>query len=493
MSSTIHDLWPFVVLFASVAFIIVSISLLRLHAFLALILAAIFAGVLGSFYPDATIDPLTGLAVIPSLAEVIGLVMNGFGRTAGGVAVSIGLASIIGMAMMESGAADKVVRRFLGLFGEKYAGLALLAATYILSVPIFFDTMFMLMAPLAKALRLRTGKDYLLYVLCVCCGGVITHSLTVPHPGPIAMVDNLKLDVGFSILAGIAAGIIPALIGYLVASKMNRHWNVPLRETPGSNLADLQEQVNKPDHELPGFALSMIPIILPIVLISLSSMMKVLVPVGADLSELSLVAALGGPDSFTSIRNGIDFIGDKNIALFIGTFIALAILASQRGFGRAQIEKKIAPALETAGIIILITSAGGAFGSMIKNVGVGAAVEKLASSLGVSLILVAYVLALILRVAQGSATVAMLTASAIVYPMTQNAALPYHPMYLFLAIGFAAFSAPWMNDSGFWTVARLSGLTEKETLKSFSVMLTLVSAAGLTVTWIASTLLPFAG
>jgi gluconate:H+ symporter, GntP family len=492
-SSTASDLWPFFVLIVSVAWIVVGIGKLRLHAFLALILAAIIAGVLASFFPMATIDSSTGEPVIKSLVDVVGLVTAGFGKTAGGVAVSIGLASIIGMAMMESGAADKVVRRFLKIFGEKNAGFALLVSTYILSVPIFFDTMFMLMAPLAKALRVRTGKDYLLYVLCVCCGGVVTHSMTVPHPGPIAMVENLKLDVGLSILSGFAAGILPALGGFGIAVWMNKRWTMPLRETPGSSLSELEALVNKRDEELPSFFWSMVPIVLPIALISLSSLIKVMVPSGVEGEQAALVSWFGGPESFQKVRQVIDFVGDKNIALFIGTFIALGILVRQCGIGKEQIEAKIAPALETAGIIILITSAGGAFGAMIKNAGVGAAVEKMASGAGLSLILVSYLLALILRVAQGSATVAMLTASSIVYPMIQGGGLPYHPMYLYLAIGFAAFSASWMNDSGFWVVSRLSGLTEKETLKSFSVMLTLVSALGLAVTLVASKLMPFAG
>jgi GntP family gluconate:H+ symporter len=485
--------WPFVVLVASVAFIVLGISRWRLHPFLALTLAAMLAGVLSAVFPASTVDPATGQPVVGSLGDVIGLVTAGFGRTAGGVAISIGLASIIGMAMMESGAADKVVRRFLTFFGEKHAGFALLVSTYILSVPIFFDTMFMLMAPLAKALRVRTGKDYLLYVLCVCCGGVVTHSMTVPHPGPIAMVENLKVDVGGSIFAGFTAGILPALAGFGIALWMNRRWTIPLRETPGSNLADLEALVAKRDEELPSFGWSMVPIVLPIALISLSSLIKVLVPSGSAGESAALVTWFGGMSHFQPVRTVIDFVGEKNIALLIGTFVALGLLVRQRGLSREEVEGKIGPALETAGVIILITSAGGAFGAMIKNAGVGGAVEKLADGAGLSLILVAYLLALVLRVAQGSATVAMLTASAIVYPMMQAGNLPYHPMYLYLAIGFAAFSASWMNDSGFWVVSRLSGLTEKETLQTFSVMLTLVSAVGLVVTLLASKLLPFVG
>lgn len=468
--------WPFVVLAASVVFIVISITRFKLHPFLALILAALVAGVLSRIYPLSTLAD--GQVVIGSLGDVLRLTMEGFGRTAAGIAISIGLASIIGFCLMESGAADRVVRRFLRIFGEKNAGIALLVSTYILSIPIFFDTMFMLMAPLAKALYVRTGKNYLLYILCVCCGGVITHSLTVPHPGPIAMVDNLKLDVGFSIIGGIVAGIIPAAVGYFIACVLNKRVHVPLRETPGTSLADLESIIDKKDDELPGLAASLAPVVLPILLISISSFLKV-----ADGSGATWVESLKG------IREGIDFLGDKNIALFIGAFISIRLLAKAKGWDRTKIAALLGPPLETAGIIILITSAGGAFGAMIKNAGVGGAVDKLADSMGLSLVLLSYVLALIIRVAQGSATVAMLTTSAIMYPMI-GPDLPYHPLYLFLAIGFAAFSLSWMNDSGFWVVSRLSGMTEKETLRSWSVMLTLVSLVGLAVSWLGSVLVP---
>jgi GntP family gluconate:H+ symporter len=483
--------WPFIVLTASVVFIIVSITKFKLHPFLALVLAAIFAGVLARIYPEST--AVGGVAVISSLADVMRLTVEGLGKTAAGIAISIGLASIIGFCLMESGAADRVVRRFLQIFGEKNAGIALLVSTYILSIPIFFDTMFMLMAPLAKALYVRTGKNYLLYVLCVCCGGVITHSLTVPHPGPIAMVDNLKLDVGLTIIGGIVAGIIPAAVGYGISCVLNKRVDVPLRETPGTSLADLESIIDKKDNELPGLAASLAPVILPILLISFSSFLKVM----ESSAPMSTMSAAGVSDpqlsgvlqNMANMREFIHFMGDKNIALFIGSFISIILLAKARNYDRAKISELLGPPLETAGIIILITSAGGAFGAMIKNAGVGGAVEKLADNMGLSLIFLSYILALIIRVAQGSATVAMLTASAIMFPMI-GPDLPYHPLYLFLSIGFAAFSLSWMNDSGFWVVSRLSGMTEKETLKSWSVMLTVVSLAGLIVTWVGSMLVP---
>ena len=474
---SLTEFWPFAVLIASVGFIMLAIGKFKLHPFLALILAALFVGTLARFFPDST--NVGGVPVIASLADVLKLTLAGLGNTAGGVAISIGLASVIGYCLMESGGADRVVRWFLSIFGEKRAGLALLVSAYILSIPIFFDTMFLLMAPLAQALYLRTGKNYLLYILCVCAGAAITHSLTIPHPGPIAAVSALGLDVGTSIMAGILCGIIPAGIGYLVARMMNSRMIVPLRETPGSKIEDLEAIIDKPLSALPSLFGSLIPVLLPIVLIMVASFLKV-----ADESTATAAGA-----TVPVFREIIDFIGDKNIALFIGTFFAIWLVAKQKGWKLTEVGKTLSAPLETAGIIILITSAGGAFGFMIRNAGVGGAVSQMSEGMGMNLILLAYIMTFIVRVAQGSATVSMITGSAIILPMI-GPDLAYHPVYIYLGIGFASFAASWMNDSGFWVVSRLSGMTEKETLKSFSIMLTIISLSGLIVTLIASKLIP---
>jgi GntP family gluconate:H+ symporter len=162
----------------------------------------------------------------------------------------------------------------------------------------------------------------------------------------------------------------------------------------------------------------------------------------------------------------------------------------QRRWNIGEICQRIGPPLETAGMIILITSAGGAFGLMLKNAGVGAAIQTLLGGSSVNLIFVSWVVAAVIRVAQGSATVAMLTTAAMISPLLS--ALPYHPVYIFCAIGFGAMFCSWMNDSGFWVVGRLSGFTEKETLKTWTVVVTVNSIVGLIVTWIASMILPMA-
>ena len=483
--------WPFVVLAISVVFIIVAITKLRLHAFIALIFAAFLAGFLTEGFTPDQINRIPAAmradAKANSWVAAVELTAIEFGGAAGTIAISIGLASIIGLCLMESGAADKVVRRFLAFFGEKRAGIALLASTYILSIPIFFDTMFMLMVPLAKALRLRTGKDYLLYLMCICIGGVVTHSLTVPHPGPLAMVDNLRLDPGLSLLGGIGAGIVPCVAGFFVARWINGRFAVPLRETPGASLTELQGISQKSEEQLPSFFWSIIPVILPIFLISLASFCKF------AKDSPALISSLGGAESFAGFAKIAFFIGNKNIALLIGTFIALTVLARQRRFTLLQIENLLGAPLETAGIIILITAAGGAFGGMLRNAGVGEAIKAASQGHAVNLLVLAWLVAFVLRIAQGSATVAMLTTSAILWPMMDpatNAALPFHSMYVFLSVGFGAFGCSWMNDSGFWVVSRLSGMTERETLRSWTVMLTVVSVFGLLLTLLCSKLAP---
>ena len=478
--------WPFVVLIVSIAFVIVAITKLRLHAFLALILAAFLAGFLAwGFSPDK-IERIPAALREDARANwwvaAVELTALEFGSTAGSIAISIGLASIIGLCLMESGAADKVVRRFLAFFGEKRAGIALLASTYVLSIPIFFDTMFMLMVPLARALRLRTGKDYLLYLMCICAGGVVTHSLTVPHPGPLAMVENLRIDAGISLLVGIAAGILPCVAGYFLSVWLNSKTEVPLREIPGAPLEDLKGISNKAENELPGFFPSIAPVIIPIALISIASFFKIGLA-GTAAGDMPMTARVAF------------FLGNKNIALAIGTIIALGVLARARGYGLRRLEELMGPPLETAGVIILITAAGGAFGGMLRNAGVGDAIKNEASGKSLNLVILAWLTAAVIRIAQGSATVAMLTTSSIVWPMIDpavvgNAPLPYHVMYVFLSIGFGAICCSWMNDSGFWVVSRLGGMTEQETLRSWTVLLSGTSIAGLAMTFVCSKVLP---
>ncbi len=464
--------WPFAVLVICVALIVFLITVARLHAFIALIVAAMAAGILtpaGSL-PGA-------VAGRSHWVHAVELTTSEFGLTAGKIAVVIGLASVISMCLMESGAADKVVRRFLAIFGERRAGAAILVSGYVLSIPIFFDTFFMLLLPLARALCMRTGRDYLLYVMAICCSGAVTHSMCAPHPGPLAMAEVLHVDLGLSIIVGVAVGIVPVAASWTVAKWLNRRMIVPLRDTPGTTLEELRAIVDQREDQLPSFFWSILPVILPILLISLASAFAASPAIGAERPAWHAAIA---------------FVGNRNVALLIGAALAVAVLMRQRKLSLARVNEMIGPPLATAGVIILITSAGGAFGLMLKNAGVGEAVKQAAAGHNVNLVILAWTVAAVIRIAQGSATVAMLTTAAMVYPLMTGDTLPHHPIYIFLAIGFGAMICSWMNDSGFWVVGKLSGFTEKETLKSWTLVVTVNSLVGLLATLALSILLPFA-
>jgi GntP family gluconate:H+ symporter len=390
-----------------------------------------------------------------------------FGATAGKIGFVIALASVIGVCLMESGAADKIVRKLLQLLGERRTGLALLASGFVLAIPVFFDTVFLLLVPLARALALRSGKNYLFYVLAIGGGGVITHSLVAPTPGPLLMAETLRIDLGFSILTGIAAGLLPAAGVIWMARRMNARQPVPLREAPGAPLADLKTLIDRPDHALPSFFVSILPVALPVFLIGLASVWG-LVTAGSS---------TGGPDA---LARAIEFLGNKNVALSLGTAIALRTLAVQKGLTREKLLEVLGPPLETAGIIILITSAGGAFGAMIKHSGVGASIEALTSDGGMSYLLLAWLIAAVMKIAQGSGTVSMITTAGMMFAIIgDGSGLAYPPVLVFLAIGFGSLFVSWMNDSGFWVVCKLSGFTEQETLKSWTVLLAGIAVMGL--------------
>lgn len=475
MAGNPASLWPFAVLGLCLAAIIFLVSFARMHAFFALIIAAVLAGVLAERLPgEYGTLPDTPKKERSHWVQAAELTTEGFGNIAAKIGIVIALASVIGTCLVESGAADKVVRRFLALFGERRAGTALFASSYVLSIPIFFETFFMLLLPLARALRVRTGRNYMLFVLAICCGGTVTHSLVAPHPGPLAMAENLHLDVGLTIIAGLIAGLIPATIGWLLARVISRRLDAPMRETGGVPPEELEAAVSRPETELPSLAWSLAPVLLPILLIG----------------SASFLSLSGAHAKFPALFSVLEFIGNRNIALVIGAALAVVLLMHQRGFTLAKVTEVIGPPFATAGVIILIASAGGAFGFMLKSAGVGEAIKALAAGKGVNLILLAWTVSAVIRIAQGSATVAMITTSSMIYPMMSTAALPYHPIYIFLAIGFGSKMLSWMNDSGFWTVSKLSGFTEKETLQSWTVIVSTVSLVGLLLTLLGAALLP---
>ncbi|MEZ4830252.1 MAG: GntP family permease [Bacteroidia bacterium] len=448
--------YPFAVLLLGIAFVILTIAVLRVHAFVALILAAIFVGLLNPLVP--------GSEEVSRWVRAVELPMKEMGTTAGQIGFVIALASVIGMALMESGAADKIIRKFLQVLGEKKAGIALLISGFFLAIPVFFDTVFFLLIPLAIALSARVGKRYLYFVMAIGGGGVITHVLVAPTPGPLIMAESYGIDLGLTIIAGIVAGLLPAVVVLVAGNRLDARIPVAIPKLSA-------DQQDRPESGLPSFFMSVLPVILPVVLISMASLVGIM-------PKDALPAG---------VQNLVFFFGNKNIALLLGTAIALWVLARQQGLNLAGLTAKMESPLMTAGIIILITSAGGAFGAMIKHTGIGDAILAATSGHELNYIFLAWGIAAAMKIAQGSSTVAMITTANIMVPLVgDGSALPYPLVLIFLATGFGSLTLSWMNDSGFWVVGKMSGFTEKQTLQSFTLVLFLISLTGLLEVWLFS-------
>ena len=470
---------PLLLLATGIAVVIGGIVILRLHAALALLLAAITVGVFTPAESVISYAKDTGKTeeAAQKLAEIpIGKrIANGFGATCGKIGILIAMAAIIGKCLLDSGGADRIVRSTLRLVGEKRAPIAFLGSGFTLGMPVFFDTVFYLMLPLAKVFTARSGGNYLLLVLAIVAGGSMAHSLVPPTPGPLVVAEAFNVEIGQMMLGGLAVGIFATGSGFIFAKWINRKNPVPLRDTPDSNLADLKIQAQKPDSELPPLWLSILPIFLPILLIAGATTANLLISEPCPCKDL------------------INILGEKNLALVIAAIAAVLLLIYQFGFDKERLAKTFQDALSGGGVVILITASGGAFGAILQQTGIGPWMKGQVDAAGMStlgILLLAFGVTALIRFAQGSATVAMMTTAAILAGLADPAVLGCSPLYLALAIGCGSKPLAWMNDSGFWVVCKLSGLTEGETLRTFSVLLTIMGIAGIFATCILAKLLP---
>lgn len=448
---------PFLILLIAVAAVFVLIIRLRVNAFVALISSAILIGLLS---PDIAVNE-----VVPAVGER-------FGDVVGRIGIAIAMAAIVGQCLMESGAADRITRRFVAWLGEARSSLSLVASGYVLSVPVFSDTVFYLLVPLARAMSVRMGgRNYVLYVMAISAGGSATHVFVPPTPGPLVMASTLSVDVGIVILVGLCVALPASLCGWLYSIWIDRKLDIPIREAPGLSLDELGRIATRPEEELPGFWASMSPILLPVVLITANTVANTFYE-GTGLARLTA------------------FLGNPSFALLAGAVVSLWLLARQNRLSLKQLAVPVEEAIKSAGVIILITAGGGAFGGMLVLAGVGDMLGESASELGMSLMLLGFLLAMLVKIAQGSGTVAMITASAIMAPLLASADLTYHPVYVLMSIGSGALIGTWMNDSGFWVFRTMTGLTEIETLQTKTALLVVLGTAGFAVTLLGSWLFP---
>jgi len=332
---------------------------------------------------------------------------------------------------------------------------------------------FYLMIPLGKAMRMRTGRNYLLYVLTIVAGASMAHSLVPPTPGPLFVAEQLGVDIGVMILAGCFVGLFTAGFGYFYAVIVSRFWELPVRETPELSLEDLEKIAKRDASELPPTWLSLLPIVLPVVLIGGFTVVK---PFGSRIpGSLLRVAAT---------------LGDKNIALTLSAVIAMGMLVWQKRTSLKALAQSVQSSLASGGVIILITAGGGAFGAVLQQTGVAGLIGQLPKGSPIVIVSMAFLITTAIRTAQGSATVAMITAVGILSGFASAEQLGFHPVYLALAIGCGSKPIAWMNDSGFWVVGKMSGMTEGETLKYVTPMTSMMGVVGLAVIIVSVTLFP---
>ncbi|MCW3109087.1 MAG: GntP family permease [Segetibacter sp.] len=474
---------PIFILLIGIVIVVGGIIGLKLHPFLALLLAAFVVAwmtsgsALQQFALEKGSTPAAALAMSKkSIGERVALE---FGNTAGKIGILIAMAAIIGKCLLESGAAERIIRSVLQLTGIKKAPVAFLISSFFIGIPVFFDTVIFLMMPLAKAMSMRIGKNYLLLVLSIMAGAVMANSLVPPAPGPLFLVGAMQIPIGLMMVAGTILGIMTSASGYLFAVWANRKMTVPVRDSLDARLEDIKMNNLKEDKQLPPLWFSLLPILIPLVFICIDTFLNIS-PTEKSAHSYPVIKLI----------EFIHFFGDKNVALITAAFVALILVASQKKGTKYDMTSFVQTALMSGGGIILITAAGGAFGGMLQQTGISSKIAEMTKHYQMALIPLAFIISAIIRTAQGSATVALITASGILSGMANSGHLQYHHLYIGLAIGCGAKLVPWMNDAGFWIVCKISNLTEKEALKTLSPLNTIMGITGLVIILIAAKFFP---
>jgi len=509
------DYYPLIVMAIGIALVVGMIMWMRLNAFIALITAAMVVSLLA--YDT---DPDTGKATLAGNA--ISRVAVAFGGACGNIGIVIALAAVIGTCMMGSGAADRIVRAFMNVLGEKRAPWALMGSGYVLAVPVFFDTVFYLLIPLARSFYRRTGKAYVKCILAITAGGAITHTLVPPTPGPLTMAANLDIDLGKMILVGALVALPAAIAGIAFAGLMDRLLDIPMRDIPGH-----KEPEPLADEQLPSLFVSLLPVVLPVILIAIHTVTSTISnrEVLAKAEELAQVAGttvelqaqqlmaaegLSRGDALKQIANRTraevassgpwtdashytQVTGNANLALLISAGIALLVYVRQRRPSKEDMSKLIEVSLMSGGVIILITAGGSSFGEMLKVAHVGDAIREIfggSEVTGTAMLFLGFGIASLLKVAQGSSTAAMIITSSMMPGMLIGLSLPFDRVYLATAIGAGSLVGSWMNDSGFWIFAKMGGLTEREALITWTPLLIILGFVSMAVTLVFATVMP---
>ena len=412
---------------------------LKLHAFVSLLIASIIVGVIVGMQPE----------------EMMKTIQTGMANTLGFVATVVGLGAMFGAILEHSGGANIISKMMLKRFGVKKAPIAMVITGFIVAIPVFFEVAFILLVPMIYALQKQTGKSLLTFAIPLLAGLAVTHAFIPPTPGPIAVADIIGVDLGWVILIGAIVGLPTAIISGLFFGKYigkKIFAKIPF-ELDNGNETKLS----------PNFSTVITIISVPIFLILLNTFIS---------SEII-------PVSSPTIVKFIQLIGHPFSALIIANILAWYILGIKQGFTKSQLLKITMKSMEPAGMIILVTGAGGVFKQFLVNTGVGEMLAQSLAGVGFPVLVFSFIIAALVRITQGSATVAMITSAGLVSPLLAQMNFGDFDLaciVISIAAGSSIFSH--VNDSGFWLVNQYLGLSEKDTFKSWTMMTTILSLVG---------------
>ena len=403
-----------------------------------------------------------GLALLAGMPapEILPAYEQGVGKTLGHIALIVALGTMLGKMMAESGGAERIARTLIARFGTRNVHWAMMLIAFCVGLPIFFEVGFVLLIPIVLNVARRTGVPLLLVGLPMVAGLSVVHGLVPPHPAAMLAVNAYGADVGRTVFYSLLVGLpTAALAGPVFAKFVAPRVQLPAHNPMEAALLD-EGHGRIPDDQLPSFGITLATLLLPVALMLLGGW--------AD--------QIATPGS--ALNHGLRFIGHSVVALLLATLMSFITLGLMRGFSREQILKFTQDCLAPTAAITLLVGAGGGLNGILVHTGVASEIIALSQRFELSPLLMGWTMAALMRVATGSATVAMTTASGIVAPIA--AAMGYtHPELLVLATGAGSVVLSHVNDGGFWLVKEYFNMTVAQTFKTWTVLETLISVVAL--------------
>ena len=403
-----------------------------------------------------------GLAAGMPFELIIKSVNDGMGNTLEGIALLVGLGSMFGAILEISGGAQTLAVTMVDRFGDKKAAWALGIMGLVIAMPVFFDAGLIILIPLAFSLAKRTSRSSLYYAIPLLAGLAVGHAFIPPTPGPVLVATMLGVDLGWVIMVGVVCGTFAMIVaGPVWGAYCGKRYFIPVPEHVAS-------QPDIDTKKLPSFTTVVLIILIPLVLIILKSVAGVV-------------------EAMAPMRSVINFLGEPFVALTIATLVAMALLGYRNGYSSKELERVMTKSLEPVGLILLVTACGGVLRYILQYSGLGEIIGGAVASASLPIVVVAFVVAALVRISVGSATVAMTMAAGIIAAMPEIAALsPLHLACVTASIAGGATVCSHFNDSGFWLVKTLVGMDEKTTLRTWTIMETLVGATGFVVALVIS-------